>query len=205
MASLIVVCPHCLTWIEIHADCCTECGSAVNVDDADPADEALAERLGTRLLDLGPIRLLRRGWPERGQLMATTEGLLFLPVFAICDSGALEAVTEDPVPGVSRVAGLFHWWSLPPWRRPVGDGEHLPSTEANQPRDPLSLLFDLPGTFFIQRTTIQRLTVRWGRIQIERRPSRSVSLAQVTGFSNPRDALRRLIEFQEWRSIVASL
>lgn len=205
MASLIVVCPHCLTWIEIHADCCTECGSRVNVDDPDPSDEVLTQRLGTRRLELGPIKLLRRGWPERGQLMATTEGLLFLPQFAVCTNGALEAATEDMGTNSSRVAGLFHWWSLPPWRRSVGDGEHQVAADIDRIADPLTLLFDLPGTFFIQRTSIQRLSVRWGRVQVERRPSRSVSLAQVMGCSNPRDALRRLIEFPEWRSIVAGL
>ena len=205
MSSLIVLCPHCLTWIETHAEFCTECGAAVSVDDKDPTDEVLAERLGERLVDLGPVKLLRRGWPNCGRLLATTGGLLFVPLFVIQPNGALEAAPEEVPVGSVRVANLFHWWSLAPWSRPA-DETIAKSPEATIPLQPvMDLLLDSPGAFFIRRESIRQIVVRWGRAQIERRPLRSVSLAQAQGGANPRDSLRKLIEFPAWRGIVAEL
>lgn len=205
MASLIVVCPHCLTWIEIHSDCCPECATAVSVDDNDPAADLISERLGDRLQDLGPTRLLRRGWPESGQLVATSSGLLFVPHLIVRPNGALEAITEDSQLRPSRVSGMFHWWSLPPWRRPVDDDQGRSSAECAEGRPLIDLLFDSPGAFFIARSTIQRIGSRWGRVQIERQPSRSVSLSHTPGSESPREILRPLVEYDAWRSLVGGL
>ena len=205
MSSLIVLCPHCLTWIEIHAQCCTECGTTVIVEDSDPAHETLRQRLGERLCDLGPVKLLRRGWPGCGRLLATTEGLLFVPQFTVQPNGALEAVTDEAPGGSSRVAHLFQWWSIPLWRRPA-EASPVRTEAASMPsQSALDLLFDSPGACFIPRNSIKRITARWRRVQIERPPSRSVSLAQISGGASPRDALRQLIEFAPWRSLVAGL
>ncbi|MBS0201353.1 MAG: hypothetical protein JSS49_00530 [Planctomycetes bacterium] len=205
MSSLIVLCPHCLTWVEPHAQCCTECGGSANTDENDPASELLAARLGTRLLDLGPVKLLRRGWPACGQLLATTKGLLFIPRFTIQPSGAMEATTDETPGPSNRVAHLFHWWSIPPWRRPVDEVVPIsPDTAAGPPIPVLDLLLDSPGGFFIQRSSIQRISLRWGRAYIERPPSRSVTLAQW-GSTTMREALRLLIESHDWRSLVTGL
>ncbi|MDB5342273.1 MAG: hypothetical protein JWP89_650 [Schlesneria sp.] len=205
MASLIVVCPQCLTWIEIQSDCCPECATAVSVEDVDPPADLISDRMGDRLRDLGAIKLLRRGWPENGQLIATTEGLLFVPHLVVRPNGALEPVAEDAPLRPSRVSGLFQWWSLPPWRRSVEDEHSHPSIHPPENLSLPSLLFDSPGAFFIVRTTIQHIVARWGRVHIERQPSRSVSLTQAQGSDSPREILRPLIEYDSWRSIVAGL
>lgn len=205
MSSLIVLCPHCLTWVEPHAQCCTECGGGANADDNDPEIDSLITRLGTRLLDLGPIKLLRRGWPTCGQLLATTEGLLFVPRFTVHPNGALEATTDESPGSSNRVAQLFHWWSLPPWRRPVDEAAPINPDATPTPIQPvLDLLLDSPGGFFIQRASIQRISVRWGRVHVERPPSRSVTLAQW-GTTPTRDALRLLIEAPGWGPLVSGL
>jgi hypothetical protein len=206
MASLIVVCPHCLTWIETHAETCTECGRPVSVDDRDPSVEDLTERLGVSLADIGPMKLLRRGWPECGRLLATTEGLLFVPRFVVQPNGALQAATDDGGSGTARVPQLFHWWSEPARRTPAEEavaGE--PPTAELSTVPVLNLLFDSPGAFFIRRESIHRIIVRWSRAEIERRPSRTVSLAQASSGPNPRDALRSLNVFSPWQGIVAGL
>lgn len=206
MSSLIVICPYCLTWIEPHAQSCTECGCTVNVDDPDPGQDELAVRMGDSLRELGPVRLLRRGWPSCGRLIGTTEGLLFVPQFVKQPNGSLEAVTDDVPENSSRVANVLHWWSLPPWRRPVEVDTPLPaSADTDDPRSPVEMLVDSPGAFFIRREAIQRVTVRWGRIQIERRPARSVALAQVPGGPSPRDALKQMIEFPTWRAVITTI
>lgn len=204
MASLIVVCPQCLTWIEIQSDCCPECATALSVEDVDPPVDLISQRMGERLRDLGAVKLLRRGWPENGQLVATTEGLLFVPHLVVRPNGALEPVAEDASLLSSRVSGLFHWWSLPPWRHSV-DEQNQASIHPPENLSLPSLLFDSPGAFFIVRTTIQRIVARWGRVQIDRQPSRSVSLTQAHGSDSPREILRPLVEYDSWRSVVAGL
>jgi hypothetical protein len=205
MASLIVVCPQCLTWIEIQSDCCPECATSLSVEDVDPPVELISQRMGARLRDLGALKLLRRGWPENGQLIATTEGLLFVPHLVVRKNGALEPVAEEAPLRASRVSGLFQWWSLPPWRRSIEDQQSHPSSHSPENLSLPGLLFDSPGAFFIVRTTIQRIVARWGRVQIDRPPSRSVSLTQAQGSDSPRELLRPLVEYDSWRSIVAGL
>lgn len=205
MASLIVVCPQCLTWIEIQSDCCPECAAAIRIDDVDPPVDLTFERLGCRLRDLGAIKLLRRGWPENGQLVATTAGLLFVPHLVVRPNGALEPVAEEALLRPSRVSGLFHWWSLPSWRHSAGDEQSQPSIPAPENLSLPSLLFDSPGAYFVARTTIQRIVSRWGRVHIERQPWRSVSLTQAQGADSPREILRPLVEYDSWRNIVAGL
>lgn len=206
MSSLIVLCPYCLTWIEPHAQSCTECGCTVNVDDPDPGKDELVTRIGDLLRELGPVKLLRRGRPSCGRLFGTTEGLLFIPQFIKQANGSLEAVTDDVPENSSRVASVLHWWSLPPWRRPVDvDAPSAVSIQSNDPRSPLEMLVDSPGAFFIRREAIQRMTIRWGRVQIERRPARSVALAQVPGGPSPRDALKQLIDYPIWRAVISAI
>lgn len=206
MSSLIVLCPHCLTWIETHGECCTECGVTVSLEAADPPEDELSARLGECLDDLGLVKLLRRGWPTTGRLIATTSGLLFVPQFVVQPNGALEALVDDSSSVPPRVSQLFHWWSLPPWRRPVDEPDYRAASDAPPAtQSTRELLLNSPGGLFISRDSIQRIQIRWGRAQIERRPTRSVSLSQVASGPAPRDALRRLIEYPQWHGIVAGL
>lgn len=206
MASLIVLCPHCLTWIETHAETCTECGHLVSVDDKDPPVGYLAERLGVSLADVGPIKLQRRGWPECGRLLATTEGLLFVPRFVVQPNGALQAATDEAGIATARVPHLFHWWSEPARRTSADEAAARETPAAGVSTVAvLDLLFDSPGAFFIRRDSIHRIVVRWSRAEIERRPSRTVSLSQAASGLNPREALRSLNVFSLWQGIVAGL
>lgn len=204
MSSLIVLCPHCLTWIEIHAHACTECGGGVDIDDRDLDPEIVEQRLGEWLVDLGCVRLLRRGWPNVGGLLASTEGLLFVPQFIVRPSGALVAISEGATDGPDRLRNLIPWWSLPVWRRTTTEIE--PTEAVAIPRQPLrDLLYDSPGAFFIRRDSIRRVLARWGRVQIERSPARMVSLTSASAGSNLRESLRRLMDHAPWRSLVAEL
>jgi hypothetical protein len=204
MSSLIVLCPHCLTWIEIHAQCCTECGGGVDLEDADPSPEDLDSRLGEWLLDLGGVKLSRRGWPGIGRLLASTEGLLFVPQFAEQPNGALEVDMDGTLDRPERARIRLHWWSLPVWRQPLV--ENHPLVMPTLPRRSLrELLCNSPGAFFMGRDSIRRISGRWGRVQIERRPSRMVSLAPVPAGAKLRDALRSLVDFAPWRTLVAEL
>lgn len=204
MSTLIVLCPCCLTWIGTGVDSCGECGMAVNPNDPDPARSVLEERLGNWLRKLGSVKISRRGWPDHGNLLATTTGLLFVPAFDLHPNGALEAHAEHPPSGSPRVATLFHWWSLPPGRRPV-EGAAVRSEPGLPTAAPLDVLFNSPGAVFVPRIGIRRCSFRWGRVQIERPPSRTVVLLPLPNEPSPRDLLRELLDQPEWRTPLADL
>lgn len=204
MSSLIVLCPQCLTWIDTSADCCGECGTFVSLLDPDPSDDILNERLGEWQHEVGALRIARRGWPDRGQLLATTQGLLFIPAYQIHLNGALEAQSDEPTAGSGRVAQLLHWWSVPPWRR-AAEGTPRRLESGLPAMSPLELLRDSPGAVFVARGSIRRLLFRWGRVLIERLPSRTVTLLPQAEAPPPREALRALMEFPEWRTLVSEL
>ncbi len=196
--SLIVVCSHCLTWVEPHADRCTECGVSVDVDAPDPDAETMAVRLGEPLADLGPARLERRGWPSLGRLIATREGLLFLPDHAPRLNGALEPRPEEPV----RSMNWFDWITSG-WRR--GNSPAVAVMPAKCPGFDLAeqlkvseRLLDAPGGLFIRRSSVRRTLVRWNHLKIERQPNRSVILTPAQHNDTVRQLRNRLREYAEW-------
>ena len=195
MSSLIVVCPQCLTWAEPHADRCTECGVAVDVDAPDPDEETLALRLGEPLRELGPIRLDRSGWPSLGHLVVTSEGLLFLPDFLARPNGAIEPLIGEPIDSHTWSAPLsLSWWW--PQRSSVTHAKTGPDDAENANRS-LSLfqrLLDAPGGLFVARDSVHRLLARWNHLQIERRPARSVTLRPVPRGVTVGELLRQLRE-----------
>lgn len=201
--SLIVVCSHCLTWVEPHADRCTECGVAVDVDAADPDDVLLAERLGEVLVDLGPVRLERSGWPDHGQLVGTSEGLLFAPRLQPRANGSVEAVGAEP-------HAVTPWWML--W---LSHRSHPPADQNARPlesglvpsplRSTVELLHECPGALFVQRTSIHRALVQWGRLRIVRPPSRSVTFIPTTPGQTVRQLMRPLLDHAPWRNLISGL
>jgi hypothetical protein len=201
MSSLIVICPHCLTWVELHADRCTECGVTVDIDAPDPDATLLAHRLGEPLLELGTVRLERRGWPSLGQLVATTQGLLFLPELVSRPNGAYEPrqdwQVELAVSWAERLSGRW-WW---PWHSGSvcldSDSPNAASVRWKQPA--LERLFDSPGGLFVQRTSIRRLIPRWNCLRIERLPLRTVALAPIARETSVALLLNRLRELPTWR------
>ena len=196
--SLIVVCSHCLTWVEPHADRCTECGVIVDVDAPDPDAETLATRLGELVVDLGPARLERRGWPSLGRLIATSEGVLFLPDHALRPNGAIEPCHDDPVRAVSWFARIAGWW-----RR--GNPPAVTVALATQPGFDLpnqlhvaQRLLDAPGGLFVRRASVRRTLARWNHLQIERQPTRSVILAPALRDDTVSQLLSRLRDYAHW-------
>lgn len=196
--SLIVVCCHCLTWVEPHADRCTECGVIVDVDAPDLDDDLLAARLGEPLAELGPVRLERRGWPSLGRLIATSEGILFLPDHDQRQNGALEPRRDEPLRRASWFTRLIEWWQSPrlpavtvmPVARRTSD-QHSVSTASQR-------LFEAPGGLFVQRSSVRRSLSRWNHLKIERQPLRSVLLAPVAPGDTVKQLLSRLHEQAAW-------
>ena len=202
MSSLIVVCPHCLTWAEPHADRCTECGVAVDIDAPDPDEESLALRLGEPLLELGPVRLDRRGWPSLGRLVATSEGLLFLPEFVRRPNGAIEPRIDEPDNSTNWSARLGCLWWWPQWSQftpakaaPFADADDTVSLPIRQ------RLLDAPGGLFVARASVRRLLAHWNHLQIERRPARSVTLRPVPRGAAVGELLRQLRALDCWRDV----
>ena len=208
MSSLIVVCPQCLTWAEPHADRCTECGIAVDVDAPDPDEATLARRLGEPLRELGPVRLDRSGWPSLGHLIATSAGLLFLPEFQVRPNGAIEPRLDEPDFGNRWTAplSLSWWWPQQLPRTPASPLARARSASAVAADDTPSLplfqrLLDAPGGLFVARSSVQRLLARWNRLQIERRPARSVTLRPVPRGASSGELVRQLRELSAWRGV----
>ena len=195
MSSLIVVCSHCLTWAEPQADRCTECGVAVDIDAPDPDEAALAARLGEPLLELGPVRLDRRGWPSLGRLVATTEGLLFLPDFVPRPNGAIEPRIE----AADKPAGRSWWpvWSQHTATKPV----QADDADDTVSRPLFQRLFDAPGSLFVSRASIRRLLARWNHLLVERRPARSVTLRPAPRGLTAGELLRQLRTLSAWRGV----
>lgn len=202
MSSLIVVCPHCLTWAEPQADRCTECGVAVDVDAPDPDEATLAQRLGEPLLELGPVRLDRPGWPSRGHLVATSEGLLFLPDFISRPNGAIEPRVEEPVSAGWWTAPLSPtwWWPSPSRVASTKPASGTGADSAPHP-PPFQRLLDSPGGLFVARASVRRLLARWNHLQIERRLARSVTLRPVPRGAPVGELLRQLRELSAWRGV----
>ena len=196
MSSLIVVCPHCLTWAEPHADRCTECGVVVDVDAPDPDAESLALRLGEPLLELGPVRLDRRGWPSLGRLVATTEGLLFLPEFVRRPNGAIEPRLDEPDHSASWPARLGRSWWWPQRSQLTTPAKSAPAADADDTvsRPIHQRLLDTPGGLFVARASVRRLLARWNHLQIERHPARSVTLRPVPRGAAVGELLKQLRE-----------
>lgn len=203
MSSLIVVCPHCLTWAEPHADCCTECGVAVDVDAPDAEDATLTQRLGEPLAELGPVRLERHGWPSLGTLVGTTEGLLFIPRLKSRPNGAIEAIDEDSLAAASWLAIWLASWL----RAPAGSSSPStrPDDDSSGLRSSRELLFDSPGALFVQRTTIHRALIQWGCLRLLRPPSKSITFAPASTCQTIRQLMRPLGDSVAWRNLIAGL
>lgn len=194
MSSLIVVCPHCLTWAEPHSERCTECGLAIDMDAPDPDEHELLQRLGEPVADLGPIRIDRLGWPDFGHLLATSEGLMFLPQFSVRPNGALEPMTVDHPTSTARKIHRGSWW-WPNRSRATSSGESAASDDTiAQEASTVQRLFDSPGALFVARSSIQKVQVNWTHIRIDRRPARSVTLRSVPSGLSLHDLLKRLRE-----------
>ena len=101
MQNLLVFCRYCFTWVEPHSQMCPECSAEIVLDDHDLDRDVLSEILGKPLSVLGCVRIDRPGLPNLGELIGTTEGVLFLPRLHRRLNGAWEGVESSRLPG---------WW-----------------------------------------------------------------------------------------------
>ncbi|MCX7395294.1 MAG: hypothetical protein NTW75_14365 [Planctomycetales bacterium] len=194
MSSLMVVCPHCVTWVKTPVERCSECGVAINSAAPDQDLVTFAFRLGQPLLELGPVRLNRNGWPNIGQLIATTEGLVFLPDFISRTNGAM----------VTR----FEY--KPKWREWLhyflGGTQQTPAVQMSPPEiivgrnQPLAQrLFDSPGAVFVNRIGISRMILRLNQLQIQRHSACRITFFSVRHGNSLQHVQERLRELEEWR------
>ena len=185
MQNLIVLCQYCFTWIEPHSEMCPECGAEVLLDRPDPDLNALADILGKPLSVLGPVRIERPDLPNYGHLIATTEGVLFLPRLHRRVNGAWEGVTSQRLPGWWPFRGDVSSPKFLGWLRlPFGASAANQNQRKNDSEQDLeslaNRLMDSPGAFFIEHRMIRTVTAKRRTIKLDRSPLRSVSLIDET-------------------------
>lgn len=112
--TLLLLCPECCQWREPADGRCPVCSGTLDVAIPDPSLEMLADEIGDLQELLGAAGLSRAVLPKRGQLLATTNGLLFVPsesrVIVFADANGAGAATR--LGGLGR--WIERWWSR--WR-----------------------------------------------------------------------------------------
>lgn len=75
----LLLCPECCQWREPTEGRCSVCAGTLDLAIPDPSVESLGNEIGDLQELLGEAELSRIVQPKRGQLYATTNGLLFVP------------------------------------------------------------------------------------------------------------------------------
>lgn len=179
MQNLIVFCQRCLSWVEPHAELCPDCGTTMTLDQPDLEPDFLDRIIGTPLMLVGPVRVERPRLPNYGDLVGTSEGMMFLPRLHRRLNGAWEGVTSHRVPGWWPFRGEQSTNRFLDWlRRPANAQLAEPTQgEARFLTGSLSQrLMDSPGAFFIERRFIRAMTCRRKGVRLERSPYRSITL-----------------------------
>ena len=182
MQNLIVFCRQCFAWVEPHGEMCPDCGMLVILDQPDLDQESLAKIIGNPLIFLGPVRVERPRLPNYGDLLGTSEGLLFVPRLHRRLNGAWEEVASNRIPGWwpfrgEQSANRFLDWLRRPSTARLSDPKKGESVEASPLSGSLSeRLMDSPGGFFMERRFIRGMTCRRKTVRIERSPFRSMTL-----------------------------
>ena len=184
MQNLIVFCQQCFAWIEPQSELCPECGCPVVLDQPDPDLDTLVRIIGTPLMFLGAARVERSALPSFGELIGTTEGVLFLPRLHRRLNGAWEGVASTRLPGWWPFRGDHTSPKFLDWlRRPSGVRVFEPAKEGEPEPIPTSLpdrLLDSPGAFFVERRFIRAISARKRMVKLERSPFRSITLVDET-------------------------
>lgn len=106
----LLLCPECCQWREPAEGRCPVCAGTIDVAIPDPSLEVLAEEVGDLQGLLGEAELARVVLPKRGQLLATTSGLLFVPN----ESRVIVFANANRAGIATRVGGFGRWldrWS----------------------------------------------------------------------------------------------
>lgn len=200
MQNLLVLCQHCFTWVQPHSHSCPECGLDIYLDEPDLPRDALARILGTPLVLHGAVRVDRSALPSFGELIGTSQGILFLPRLHRRLNGAWEGVASTRVPAWWPFRGdhtspRFLEWLRHPLGVKVAEESASPVVDRPQPTE-ISLvdrLIDSPGAFFAQHQFIQRITARKRTVQIHRLAYRSITLIDETEDGSLHTSLDALI------------
>jgi hypothetical protein len=183
----IVLCHNCWSWVQLEGDQCPDCHRAMDLSEPDPSSAELDALLGSLVCRLAKVRCDRRKLPSVGELVAVTEGLLFLPEVTPLPNGALEA-EEHPS---SSFWPISNWWSN--W------GRRLPAVDPPRPdvlidAAPLAEQFlNAPGAVFVPRRHLIRAALR-GRVWTI---SRSVGRTLRFTATDPAEDARR-----SWQSML---
>ena len=166
---------------------CPECGFGINLDQPDLERDTLAKVLGTPLMLHGSVRVERPELPSYGELIGTSQGILFLPRLHRRLNGAWEAVASTRLPvwwpfrGDQASPRFLEWLRHPLGVKIPGDAGHEPVVES-APNE-LSLvdrLMESPGAFFVEHRLIQTVTSRKRTVKLNRLPLRSITLVDET-------------------------
>lgn len=163
----------------------------VYLDQPDLPRDALSKILGTPLMLHGAVRVDRPVLPSFGELVGTSQGILFLPRLHRRLNGAWEGVASTRVPTWWPFRGdhtspRFLEWLRHPLGVKVADEVPFRSqapAEAPTETSDASLvdrLIESPGAFFAEHRFIQRITARKRTVQIHRLAYRSITLIDET-------------------------
>ena len=185
MQNLLVFCQYCFSWVEPHSLMCPDCASEVDLDQPDLEREVLSDILGTSIMSLGNVGVDRQGLPSYGELIATTEGILFFPRLHRRLNGAWEGVVSTRVPAWWPFRGDHHSTRFLEWlRHPLGvpmenEPAFVPSRESAK-RSLADRMMDSPGAFFAAHRSIRSITSRRRTVKLNRSPFRSIVLIDET-------------------------
>ena len=112
-----LLCPECCQWREPAEGRCPVCAGSLDLAIPDPALETIADELGDLQGVLGKADVLRGDMPKRGRLLATTNGLLFVP----CESRVIVFANGNRAEMSLRSGRLGRWYARW-WSRLSGRG-----------------------------------------------------------------------------------
>ncbi len=158
----LLLCPECCQWREPFEGRCPVCAGSLDLAIPDPSLETIAQEIGDLQGLLGEANVSRGDMPKRGRLLATTNGLLFVP----CESRVIVFTNDDRAGSAIRPGRLGRWidrwWSCLSGREPAARFacECRVSELAASDRLALAeLLRSDPGILFWSRGMI----TTWGR------------------------------------------
>lgn len=166
-----LLCPECCQWREPVESRCPVCAGMLDVAIPDPLLETLADEIGDLQGLLGEAELSRSVLQKRGQLLATTNGLLFVPNESrvIVFANARHSRAAARLGGLGRLIGW--WWSRLSGREPAARFacERRTNELAASSRIELAeLLRSDPGGVFWSRGGIASWRRRQGRWELLR-------------------------------------
>ncbi|MBI1345253.1 hypothetical protein GC163_03100 [bacterium] len=188
----LLVCHTCWSWVAPQAGNCPECLHPLDPHVPDPPLERLQQTFGDYLLRLSEVRWERVQTPNRGTLLSTTQGLMFLPFLVTNPDGSCMALQDE-----SRWSVWRFWHGQHRARFPV-----LPQA-ADAPFDVVQQFLDSPGALFLPRRHIVRFHTRARQWSFVRALGGVVRMAPLSPQEEWQPAWRQLMAQQaEWQTLI---